>query len=162
MGTYHVPSSFTCPSDQAVGRWIWKTGNTCNDFNNTGRWKTQSFKRSEYLAAGGTPRAVCGATQSPETFRSCIDFKVAGAPAPTPPQPTPTSAPTQAPPTSTPAPGSCTQQLDCSLSAYCSNPAYLQYCIQNGAAGYCPEPMCTRTPAASLLEMDLKAFKKHT
>merc|ERR1712151_1146002 len=110
MGTYHVPSSFTCPSDQAVGRWIWKTGNTCNDFNNTGRWKTQSFKRSEYLAAGG----------------------------------------------------SCTQQLDCSLSAYCSNPAYLQYCIQNGAAGYCPEPMCTTTPAASLLERGLKAVKKHT
>merc|ERR1712039_877040 len=39
--TYHVPSSFTCPNDQAVGRWIWKTGNTCNDFNNAGRWKTQ-------------------------------------------------------------------------------------------------------------------------
>jgi len=181
--TYHVPSSFTCPTDQAVGRWLWKVGNTCNDFNNVGRWKTQSFKKSEYQAAGGTPRAACGATQSPETFRSCIDFKFAGAPAPTPPQPTPTSAPTQAPPTPTPAPapstpqstpapttpqptpapapGSCTQQLDCSLSAFCSNPAYLQYCMQNGAAGYCPEPMCTTTPAASLLEMDLKAVKKH-
>jgi len=180
--TYRVPSSFTCPTDQAVGRWLWKVGNSCNDFNNIGRWQTESFSEAEYRAAGGTPRAVCGSTQSPETFLSCIDFKLAGAPAPSPapptqppqpqpsPAPTPTSAPTPAPtsaptaapttaqPTPAPAPGSCVQQLDCSVSIYCNNPAYAQYCIQNGAAGYCPAPMCT-TQAGSLLETDVKALQ---
>merc|ERR1719221_1442607 len=83
-------------------------------------------------------------------------------PAPPAPQPTqqPTAAPTTAQPTSaptpSPAPGSCRQQLDCNLSAYCNNPAYAQYCAQNGAAGYCPGPMCTTTPAASLLETEMR------
>jgi len=153
--TYHVPSSFTCPTGHAVGRWLWKVGNSCNDFNNIGRWQTESFSRSEYRAAGGTPREVCGPSQSPETFRSCIDFRMAGAPAPSPAPPTPTSAPappTPAPtsaPTPAPAPGSCVHQTDCSVSAWCNSPSYEQWCQQQGAAGQCPSPQCTEYAVAA-------------
>jgi hypothetical protein len=46
---YMVPASFSCPSGHTVGRWVWKTGNTCNDVNNIGR-KTETFKLEEYAA----------------------------------------------------------------------------------------------------------------
>merc|ERR1719330_464430 len=108
---YHVPSSFSCPGGVGVGRWLWKTGNTCNDVNNVGR-STESFSASEARAVG-LDRSVCNSP--PETFISCFDFKLSGnsqpspGPAPTPPAPTPPSpAPTQAPPSPPPAgPGLC-------------------------------------------------------
>jgi len=112
---WHVPSWFSCPTEDAVGRWVWKTGNTCNDFNNLGRAKTETFLRSESNANGGTMRETCrGGGGFPETFISCFDFKMSGSGSPTPPTPpTPTPAPTT--PAPTPAPvvdcGSCTQCL---------------------------------------------------
>jgi len=72
--TYHVPDSFSCPSGVGVGRWLWKTGNSCNDYNNVGR-STQTFLRSENEAVGSS-RSTC--TQAPETFIACFDFKLPG------------------------------------------------------------------------------------
>jgi len=112
---YHVPASFYCPGGEAVGRWIWKTGNTCNDVNNVGR-KTQTFQRSENQAVG-LDRGTCAPGQAPETFISCISFRVSGSAPTTTPAPTTTRAPTTAPttprptpaPTPRPPPGSCSE-----------------------------------------------------
>merc|ERR1719293_56459 len=111
VAKYHVPSSFSCPDEFAVGRWIWKCSNVCNDANNIGR-STTTFVREEYAAVvGGSILTTC--TTGVEHFISCADFKVVGsssppAPAPTsaPPSPPPTSAPPAppAPPTSAPPP----------------------------------------------------------
>jgi len=103
---YHVPASFSCPGGVGVGRWLWKTANTCNDVNNVGR-PTERFQASE-AAAVGLDRAACASP--PETFISCFDFKVSGTSQPTPvPVPTPPApTPTQAPPTPAPTgPGLC-------------------------------------------------------
>jgi len=94
---YHVPASFSCPGGEAVGRWLWKTGNTCNDYNNVGR-NTETFQRSENEAIG-LDRATCAPGQKPETFISCVNYEVAGDS-----QPTPTSAPTPPAPQPSPAP----------------------------------------------------------
>merc|ERR1719350_2241974 len=102
---WHVPSWFSCPSGEAVGRWVWKTGNTCNDFNNLGRAKTETFLRSESNANGGTMRETCTSSWAggghPETFIACIDFRMNGSGTPTP-APTPPTPPTPAPPTPAP------------------------------------------------------------
>jgi len=99
---WHVPSSFNCPTGQAVGRWVWKTANSCNDFNNLGRVKTESLSEAESDANGGTHATACtGGGGFPETFLSCVDFVVNQTPTPAPP----TAQPTPAPPTPpTPAP----------------------------------------------------------
>merc|ERR1719145_521246 len=95
---YHVPSSFSCPGGVGVGRWLWKTGNTCNDVNNIGR-NTETFVESELW----WQKSICPPGSPPETFISCFDFKISGssspspAPAPTPPAPQPTQAPAPAP-----------------------------------------------------------------
>lgn len=142
--SYIVPSGFACPTQMAVGRWLWKTGNSCNDFNNRGR-NTETFQRSSSTSG----RSACGGNA--ETFISCFDFKGTWAagpgPAPTPttaPAPTPTTAPTPAPST-----GQCGHQTDCDVSAWCNVPSYEQWCQQQGAAGYCPSPQCTRAEAAA-------------
>jgi len=148
---YHVPSWFSCPTYKAVGRWLWKTGNSCNDFNNRGK-KTETFSREEYLAAGGSRLGACGG--APETFISCFDFRVTGPSSPTPaPAPTPAPQPTPAPTTPTPQPtpaptpappsGPCRHQTDCSVSVWCNSSGYEQWCQQQGAAGQCPSPYCT-------------------
>merc|ERR1711920_403754 len=97
VAKYHVPSSFSCPDDRAVGRWIWKCSNVCNDANNVGR-STTTFKVEEYAALDGreNPHRICA--EGVEHFISCFDFKVVGAASPTPPVPAPypTQAPTQA------------------------------------------------------------------
>merc|ERR1712039_994181 len=101
---WHVPSSFNCPTGQAMGRWVWKTGNSCNDFNNAGRVKTESFLESESDANGGTHAGACsGGGGFPETFLACIDFVVNQTPTPAPPTPQPTPAP-PTPPTPAPVP----------------------------------------------------------
>merc|ERR1719221_1735857 len=98
---YHVPASFSCPSDVAVGRYLWKNANQCNDANNNAR-KTQTFDLAEYAEVvrtydpNGRVLQVCG--PAVEIFISCIDFKLAGSSSPSPP----TQAP--APPTQAPAP----------------------------------------------------------
>jgi len=68
---YHVPSSFSCPSEMAVGRWLWKTGNSCNDINNVGR-NTERLTPSE-VSRWGKDLGAC--ERNPETFISCFDFK---------------------------------------------------------------------------------------
>jgi len=100
VAKYHVPSSFSCPDDRAVGRWVWKCSNVCNDVNNVGR-STTTFVREEYEAVvGGNILRTC--TDSVEHFISCVDFKVVGSSSPTPPSPSP--QPTQAPTTAQPTP----------------------------------------------------------
>merc|ERR1740139_688560 len=105
VAKYHVPSSFSCPDDRAVGRWIWKTSNVCNDANNVGR-STTTFVREEYAAVvGGSILTTC--TQGVEHFISCVDFKVVGSSSPTPSQPSPaptTQAPAPTPTTRAPTP----------------------------------------------------------
>jgi len=97
---YHVPSSFSCPDDKAVGRWVWKCSNVCNDVNNVGR-STTTFLREEYQAVvGGNILRTCDT--GVEHFISCVDFKFVGSSSPTPPSPSP--QPTQAPTTAQPTP----------------------------------------------------------
>jgi hypothetical protein len=45
--SWDVPKDFNCTSGRVVGRWLWKTGSTCNDVNNIGR-KTKTFKLHEF------------------------------------------------------------------------------------------------------------------
>merc|ERR1719437_113930 len=100
----HVPSWFTCPSGTAVGRWLWKTGNSCNDYNNNG-YKTKPFSASE-CGSNCKPLGACGG--SPETFISCIDWKITGSSSPGPAPPTQAPAPpTQAPAPPPAGPGLC-------------------------------------------------------
>jgi len=150
---FHVPSSFSCPSELAVGRWLWKAAQNCNDFNNVGR-DTETFMPSEYSSQAPT----CPRSNPPETFISCFDFRVTGPSSPTPapvptPAPPPTPAPTTpAPPPPTPPPppaGPCRHQTDCSVSAWCNSPGYESWCQQQGAAGRCPSPQCTTAEAAA-------------
>jgi len=108
---YHIPASFSCPSDVAVGRWVWKNANQCNDANNVAR-KTDTFDMAEYADVvrtydpSGRVLGVCGSAV--EIFISCFDFKLSSSASPTPPQPSPsptqapTQAPTAAPPTQAP------------------------------------------------------------
>jgi len=103
--SFHVPASFSCPTDQAVGRWLWKTGNSCHDYNNVGR-QTETFLKEENELWNRPGLNAC--TRNPETFISCFDFKVDAPastlpPTPAPPTPPPTPAP-PAPPTTTPQP----------------------------------------------------------
>jgi hypothetical protein len=78
-----------------VGRWLWKTGSSCNDINNVGR-KTQTFKQDEYAKVVHNDHQswVKEACTSPaETFISCLDFQMAGGPTPGPTPPTPPPPP---------------------------------------------------------------------
>merc|ERR1712173_416497 len=79
--THSIPKDFTCPSNHGVARWIWKTGNSCNDVNNVGR-KTETFSHDEYAKVvhdyqpGKWVNGAC--SSPPETFISCMDFVVEG------------------------------------------------------------------------------------
>jgi len=95
-----VPHNFSCTGGRVVARWLWKTGSTCNDAVNVGR-KTESFNLTEYQAVvrsfrpGGFVKPSC--TAPPESFISCLDFMMAGAPpgpAPGPAPPSPPKTPT--------------------------------------------------------------------
>jgi len=148
----HVPSWFTCPGGTAVGRWLWKTGNTCNDYNNVG-FNTRTFKASEWVAVG---KNVAACSSSPETFISCFDFRITGssptpAPGPTPPQPTP-SPPTSAP---TPGPGLCCWGGcgggDCQ-GGWCGE-------SRSNCEGSCSGDFCPATSLAS--KARLRSVRKH-
>jgi len=75
-----VPSRFSCQTGRAVGRWVWKVANTCNDADNLGI-KTEAFSMDEYRAVvnkfkrGQNVQGKC--TSSPEQFVSCFVFAVA-------------------------------------------------------------------------------------
>merc|ERR1719382_2281797 len=100
--SFHVPASFSCPTDQAVGRWLWKTGNSCHDYNNVGR-HTETFLKDENELWNRPNLSAC--TRNPETFISCFDFKVDPPASPTPAPPTPPTSPAPpAPPTPAPQP----------------------------------------------------------
>jgi len=58
-------------------------------------------------------------------------------PTPTPPSPTPPSPPTPTPPT-----GSCEHEKDCSVSAWCNDTSFEQWCRNQGQLGHCPAPYC--------------------
>jgi len=99
--SYHVPSNFACPNGKAVGRWLWKTGNSCSDSQNIGR-STETFNAAEFSRIAGRALGVC--TKPPETFISCLDFQTTeggggagggggGTTQPPAPKPKPTPAP---------------------------------------------------------------------
>lgn len=146
---WHVPSWFSCPSGEAVGRWVWKTGNTCNDFSNLGRAKTETFLRSESNAAGGTLAGACtGGGGHPETFVACFDFRVDGGATPTPPPP-PTPTPPTPPPTSAPTPppaaSGCEHEKNCDVSPWCNDSGFESWCRSQTVT--CPAPHCRRSAA---------------
>lgn len=137
---YHVPSSFSCPGGEGIGRWLWKTGNTCNDVNNVGR-STETFKLSELPWTG--VRDPCAPGQKPETFIACFDFKVAGGPAPTPASTQAPTTPSPPPPTTAPTPGCSDENQLCedwAANGECEiNPGYM---LENcpASCGVCSSP----------------------
>merc|ERR1740139_129479 len=112
----------------AVGRWLWKTGNSCNDFNNVGR----NVPRVTRVAGNNlfTGRPVC--EKNPETFISCIDFRGTWTPQPTPaPAPTPAPVPAPAPvPTPQPTPAPVPTPAAC-----CYTPGCTGNCVVGGWCG---------------------------
>jgi hypothetical protein len=98
-----VPSNFTCATGKVVGRWVWKTSNSCNDYHNIAR-PTQTFSRDDYLHVvrqykPGTSWVNQPCTSPPESFISCLDFVMAATPGPGPgPSPAPTASPPPPPP----------------------------------------------------------------
>jgi len=99
VSKWSVPSDFTCPSGRAVGRWIWKVGNTCNDAGNLGI-DTESFSMDEYKSvvnafkSGQNVQGQC-LSESPEQFVSCFVF-TAGQPSQLSPSPTSAGIPSSA------------------------------------------------------------------
>jgi len=93
---YTIPEDFSCPSGQGVGRWIWKTGNSCNDVKNIGR-STEKFNLTDFAAivkkqtGSSWVNQPCGTP--PESFISCFDFVTGVTPGP-PTPPTPPAPPT--------------------------------------------------------------------
>merc|ERR1719436_1875908 len=126
---YHVPLSFSCPDDRAVGRWIWKTSNSCNDVNNVGR-STTTFLREEYEAVvGGKILQTC--TTGVEHFISCVDFKFTGPIAPTPAPPPPQCCTGQG--------GQCT--APCSSGGWCgASESNCLACAGSWCGGSSPTP----------------------
>jgi len=101
---YTVPSTFSCASGNVVGRWVWKTCNSCNDFNNLAR-PTEEFNKTEFLKvvqehAPGSHWVNQACTAPPEEFISCLDFKID--PGPAPPGPAVSPPPPPPPPPSKP------------------------------------------------------------
>jgi len=97
--SWTVPKDFSCPSGRGVARWLWKTANSCNDFNNVAR-RTEKFVEKEFAAvlAAYRPnmRPLQACTSAPETFISCMDFVIGDHPTPPPAPPTPTPPPAPA------------------------------------------------------------------
>merc|ERR1712062_753568 len=96
-----VPHGFSCPSGRGVGRYVWKTGNSCTDSGNVGARSTETFSRDEFCAivSGWCPSECHAGGSSPggggaiETFLSCFDFTTSAGPSPPAPMPLPTPAP---------------------------------------------------------------------
>lgn len=89
-----VPADFSsCPGGRGVGRWLWKTGNTCNDDTNMAKKKTEAFNISEFdvlnKAFSRRTQMTCNGV-NPEWFITCFDFSDGSTP--TPPSPTPAPA----------------------------------------------------------------------
>merc|ERR1719443_2873219 len=69
---WQVPADLSCPNGRAHGRWLWKTGNSCNDANNVGR-PSETFVLEEMRLVGNRA-GLC--RSPPETFISCFDFLI--------------------------------------------------------------------------------------
>merc|ERR1719436_1505726 len=84
ISRWTVPANFLCSTGRAVGRWIWKVGNTCNDAGNLGI-NTETFSMDDYRAVvsnfrpGQHVQSQC-ANESPEQFLSCFVFSVEAGP----------------------------------------------------------------------------------
>jgi len=95
---WSIPEDFSCPAGYGVARWLWKTGNSCNDVHNIGR-STEPFNNTDFSrvveASTGQSWVNQPCTSPPETFISCLDFKIGNSPVPppTPPAPAPCTAP---------------------------------------------------------------------
>merc|ERR1719356_218057 len=144
---YHVPANFSCQSRQnrAIGRWVWKVGNSCNDMSNTKGFGVTTFKRSEWLAAGGTTFGQCA--NPPEVFISCIDFKVNEPLVPTPAPPTPQPTPAPAPPQCcTGQGGECS--APCSTAGWCgASESNCLACAGSWCGDSSPTPPAPTPPA---------------
>lgn len=164
-----VPESFSCPTEQAVGRWVWKVANTCVDADNLGI-NTESFSLTEYEAVvenfkpGQNVQGKC--SSSPEQFLSCFVFKVdssdpttsvaAGSTtskltvtSTTTTTITPSSTITTSTlVTSTVLLQSCEPIDDCSSLSWCDQDGFKQWCMQEGEAGTCPEAFCRYSVAS--------------
>jgi len=87
---WSVPSNFSCPGGRGVGRWLWKTGNTCNDNLNVNTKKTEPFELDEFKklndAFGKDTMPTCsGGGFDNEYFITCFDFSDGSSPTPAPP-----------------------------------------------------------------------------
>lgn len=129
-----VPETFDCPRGRGVGRWLWKTGNTCNDVHNIAR-KTETFVGSEYcsIAQGYGSRCQGTCKVAPETFITCFDIATGPPPTPSPPSPTPPSPPPTPP---APAPPYVPSTPACCWSAWGDKDTCGSY-PRGGAAGLC-------------------------
>lgn len=82
-----MPANFTCPSGRGVGRWLWKTGNTCNDNTNKAGKKTEAFVMAEFdklnKAFNRDTMPSCNGVD-PEWFITCFDFSDGSQPTPAP------------------------------------------------------------------------------
>lgn len=92
-----VPSDFSCPGGRGVGRWVWKTGNTCNDNMNLNTKKTEPFNLTEFkklndAQSKSTMPTCSGGGFQNEYFITCFDFSDGSTPAPTPPPAPPADA----------------------------------------------------------------------
>jgi hypothetical protein len=132
-----VPATFSCPTGRAVGRWIWKVGNTCNDVDNLGI-NTGTFSLDEYKEVvssfrhGQHVQGRCRG-QSPEQFLSCFVFSVDSGTAPVLPRPAPPSPESPTTPSPMPAQLSAPAPQDPLAGSQaptpaqqCSNRAYSQ------------------------------------
>jgi len=124
ISKWTVPADFTC-EENVVGRWLWKTANTCNDANNIAR-PTEIFRLDEFAAvvhAWSVDRWIqpeCAPNQAPETFISCFDFRLPNSPVPRGhPEPIPQAPSPPAP--QNPGAGKCMVIDDRVDQAYCDN-----------------------------------------
>jgi len=104
--TWAIPEDFSCPAGHGVARWVWKTGNSCNDVNNIGR-STEKFSNSDFAkvvkASTGQSWVNQPCKSPPESFISCLDFTIGDGPTPPPGPPTPPGPP--------PPPAPCTDPV---------------------------------------------------
>lgn len=135
--TWVVPEHFSCPSGRGVGRWVWKTSNSCNDVNNIGK-DTETFNIDEFAqvfhsySPGDWILETCG--DAPETFVSCFDFTTQSGPSPSPiPVPLPIPLPSPQPIPAPSPPGRCQ-----AISALVTD----DWCDENCALGNCPKDLC--------------------
>lgn len=85
QASWQIPADFSCPDGRGVGRWLWKTANSCNDIHDVGK-HTEPFNLEDFAPLWHESlMEPCG--EAPETFISCFDFTTAVGPSPPAPPP---------------------------------------------------------------------------